>query len=265
VEYMSPALNWGEWFAISIPVCVVSIFLIWLVLLYSFGSSSTDRIQPVRYTKDPFVFSQIFVSLVTMITILLWCFQSNISATIGDMGVIAIIPLVAFYGTGILRKQDWDNLAWSVVFLAMGGISLGKAVLSSGLLDDVDVLIKKLVEGLDIFTILITFSFLVLVLSTFISHTIAAVLLVPIASQIGNSLKEPHPRLLIMTTALICSAGMGLPVSGYPNMAAINLENEVGERYLDVEDFLKNGLGSSVLALGVVLSIGYVVMRMIGL
>lgn len=53
-----------------------------------------------------------------------------------------------------------------------------------------------------------------------ISHTIAAVLLVPIATRIGESLDEPHPRLLIMATALICSAGMGLPVSGFPNMTA---------------------------------------------
>lgn len=30
----------------------------------------------------------------------------------------------------------------------------------------------------------------------------------------------PHPRLLIFATSLICSAGMGLPVSGFPNLQA---------------------------------------------
>lgn len=34
-----------------------------------------------------------------------------------------------------------------------------------------------------------------------ISHTIAAVLLVPIAERIGSSLEEPHPRLLIMVSS----------------------------------------------------------------
>lgn len=33
-----------------------------------------------------------------------------------------------------------------------------------------------------------------------ISHTIAAVLLVPIATRIGESLEDPHPRLLIMVS-----------------------------------------------------------------
>lgn len=37
-----------------------------------------------------------------------------------------------------------------------------------------------------------------------ISHTIAAVLLVPIATRIGESLEEPHPRLLIMVRTTPC-------------------------------------------------------------
>lgn len=32
------------------------------------------------------------------------------------------------------------------------------------------------------------------VVSTFISHTIASVLLVPIASEVGKNLPIPHPR-----------------------------------------------------------------------
>jgi phosphate transporter len=63
-------------------------------------------------------------------------------------------------------------------------------------------------------------SAVVLVVSTFISHTIASVLLVPIAAEVGKNLPQPHDRLLIFLTALICSAGMGMPVSGFPNQTA---------------------------------------------
>lgn len=48
--------------------------------------------------------------------------------------------------------------------------------------------------------------------------------------------------MLGQVTALICSAGMGLPVSGFPNLMAVNLEDEVGNRYLSVNDFLKAGV-----------------------
>jgi di/tricarboxylate transporter len=50
------------------------------------------------------------------------------------MGVLAIIPLVAFFGFGVLSKDDFNGFLWNVVMLAMGGLALGEAVQSSGLL-----------------------------------------------------------------------------------------------------------------------------------
>lgn len=50
------------------------------------------------------------------------------------MGVLAIVPLVAFFGFGVLNKDDFNGFLWNVVMLAMGGLALGEAVQSSGLL-----------------------------------------------------------------------------------------------------------------------------------
>lgn len=59
------------------------------------------------------------------------------------------------------------------------------------------------------------------IVSTFISHTIASLLLVPIAKEVGSTLPGDHKNLLIFITGLICSAGMGMPVSGFPNQTAL--------------------------------------------
>jgi phosphate transporter len=59
------------------------------------------------------------------------------------------------------------------------------------------------VQGLAIWPIVALISLFTLVLATSISHTIAAVLLIPIAAEIGAALDEPHPRLLIMVTFLV--------------------------------------------------------------
>ena len=48
--------------------------------------------------------------------------------------MLAIIPLVAFFGFGVLSKDDFNGFLWNVVMLAMGGLTLGEAVQSSGLL-----------------------------------------------------------------------------------------------------------------------------------
>lgn len=65
----------------------------------------------------------------------------------GEMGVLAIFPLVAFFGFGVLNKDDFNGFLWNVVMLAMGGLALGEAVQSSGLLleiSNVSTLLVKL-------------------------------------------------------------------------------------------------------------------------
>lgn len=63
------------------------------------------------------------------------------------------------------------------------------------------------------------------VVSTFISHTIASVLLVPIAKEVGSKMPGHPETLLIFLTALVCSTGMGMPVSGFPNQTAYALRS----------------------------------------
>jgi phosphate transporter len=50
-----------------------------------------------------------------------------------------------------------------VVFLAMGGIALGKGVTSSGLLDVMDEVIRGMVQGLSTYTVVLVLSVIVLV------------------------------------------------------------------------------------------------------
>lgn len=45
----------------------------------------------------------------------------------GEMGVLAVIPLVAFFGFDVLNKDDFNSFLWNVVMLAMGGLALGGA------------------------------------------------------------------------------------------------------------------------------------------
>lgn len=42
--------------------------------------------------------TQWFIMFVTFLTIGLWCIESQIESIVGDMGVIAIIPMVLFFG-----------------------------------------------------------------------------------------------------------------------------------------------------------------------
>lgn len=223
LQNMSPAPGWGVWFFIALPVCIISILMIWVLLLVTFRPGRNTTIVPIRPMKDKFTGIQWFISIVTLATIALWCVSHQLESVFGDMGVVAIIPIVLFFGTGILTKEDFNNFLWTIIILAAGGLALGKAVNSSGLLHTIAESITARVEHLSLYAVLCVFAALIGVVATFISHTVAALIVLPLVQQVGQSMSEPHPRLLVMGSVLMASAAMGLPTSGFPNMSKFTL------------------------------------------
>jgi len=67
--------------------------------------------------------------------------------------------------------------------------------------------------------VLVVFASLMIVVATFISHTVAALIILPLVAQVGQGMSEPHPNLLVFSSVIICSAAAGLPTSGFPNMS----------------------------------------------
>ncbi|KAJ1749981.1 low-affinity phosphate transporter [Coemansia sp. RSA 1821] len=266
INTMYPTPSWFQWFAVSIPVCIACDLGIWLLLLLVYRpNKTTPAIHQARFTSERLTRRQIYVCIVTIVTVLLWCFESSLSFIFGDMGIVAVIPLVLLFGfPKVLSKEDFNNFLWTVVMLAMGGIALGRAVDSSGLLHELAGHIERVVDGLPLFAVLCVFCGLILIVCTFVSHTVGSLIILPIVSEVGARLPEPHSRLLVMGAALMASGAMGLPVSGFPNMNAIMLEDTLGNPYLTTMDFFKAGIPSSVIAYFIIISIGYSIMLMLG-
>lgn len=126
---MEPPLDWLQWFAISLPVASCSVLLvrcpcfdvpntrlkftwpsqIWAFLHIGYRWESDLAIAPIKPHGDKFDRTHLFVAVVTLFTISLWCIEKNLEEWIGDMGIIAVIPLVAFFGTKILSKEDFHK------------------------------------------------------------------------------------------------------------------------------------------------------------
>ena len=62
--------------------------------------------------QDPITWQQVYIVAVSLLTVALWCFNSKLQGVTGEMGVIGILPLVAFFGFGILHKARDALLAW---------------------------------------------------------------------------------------------------------------------------------------------------------
>jgi phosphate transporter len=61
---------------------------------------------------------QVVVVVVSIMTVVLWCCSTAWAEVIGNQGIVALLPLVVFFGTGILQKDDFNSFLWHVVMLA---------------------------------------------------------------------------------------------------------------------------------------------------
>lgn len=265
VELMEPTPLWAEWFIVSVPVSVGALLLVWLVLVFSLPD--TVKIAPVVSSGERFNRVQYFVVFVSALTIVLWCFANLLSGVFGEIGVISVIPIVLFFGSGVLTSEDWNNFLWTIVALAMGGIALGKAVASSGLLSTVARVIQEhVILGMGLYSVCLVFGFLCLVILTFISHTVSALILLPLVKEIGQTMANgdnDYSNLLVMLNVFLCSVAMGLPTLGFPNVTAICMTDQMGRNYVNVREFITRGVPSSAVGYLVVVTVGYAVMKII--
>jgi phosphate transporter len=109
LQAMDPPLDWSKWFAVALPVSALSLLLIWLVLLVSYKPGRTAdgdelQVKAIRPPKDSFTLKQYWVTFVCVTTIVLWCLEHELEGIVGHMGIIAILPIVAFFSTGVLKK-----------------------------------------------------------------------------------------------------------------------------------------------------------------
>lgn len=196
-------------------------------------------------------------------------------------------------------QDDFDQFLWTVVFLAMGGISLGKGVTSSGLLDVMDDIIRDIVDGLSLYTVVLVLSGIVLV-SRVLCYSSSSMNVAILGrfyfhqsyyrkraigtdcqrsrEQDGRKPAEsvdfPHrshllrwngyARLWVPEPNCVCGAIPWLHVFVLTSLScSATQEDDMGQLYLTNIDFLKNGVPASIIATMVRFSSIYTVYSML--
>ena len=127
--------------------------------------------------------------------------------------VVALIAAALLTALGMLSRSDVDSIDWNILILMWGGLALGNAMPLTGLVDVITELPLAELRG---FWLSLAIVILAVGLSTFMSNTAAANLIIPIAMAIGAT----QALQLALLTALACSFAMALPISTPPNAIA---------------------------------------------
>ncbi|GIQ80018.1 hypothetical protein KIPB_000741 [Kipferlia bialata] len=211
-------------------------------------------LQTINYSehtelKRDLTHQQVLTYAIFVATVVLWLLSGALDYVFGDMGIIALIPFVVYFGFHILERQHLAQLPWAIFLLLGGGRVLGQVCHSSGLVDWLAELAEDFCvdRGIGAWGTMGVFGVIVLLVGSFVSHTVAAFILIP--PLVTMSLEMVGSAKMAVCGVLLDSSACLLPVSGFPNICCSGqIDSESGKRYLSNRDFIAAGVVISIIS-----------------
>jgi len=224
-------IDFLKWMLFGLPVAIALTVISCLVLLRLFVKDSTpvvlDFLETKGETQHESTLQRNIVLAVLVITLLFW-----LTGSIHHISVSAVsaIPIVVLTLTGIITVDDVKTMSWDVLILIAGGMSLGLAIESNGVLEHYTSRMHTM--NLSPFSFLLIFAMSSMILSNVMSNAAACVILIPL----GTAMLPGYEMPLAISTALASSAGLFLPVSTPPNAILFSTG------LLEIKDFRFGGI-----------------------
>lgn len=209
------SISFGKWMLMAVPGAVALLLLAWWMLRRLFRSETTSIAINIEAEFDQSRSARIFYAVFAL-TVVLWLTESfhGLSSSI-----VGFLPVVVLLATQVFKEKDIQNVQWHVLWLVAGGIALGKGVADSGLDEWLIDLVSW--ESIGPAIIAAAFAVVALVLSTVISNSASANLLVPIGISLTSSgVVDLDPLIVGFVIAIGASLAMALPISTPPNAIA---------------------------------------------
>lgn len=209
------SVSFGKWMLMAVPAAAALLLIAWWMLRRLFRSETDSIVLNITAEFDRSRGARIFYATFA-VTVLLWLTESfhGLSSS-----VVGFIPVVVLLATQVFNDKDIQRVQWHVLWLVAGGIALGKGVADSGLDSWLISLISW--ESIGVTIIATAFAVVALGLSTVISNSASANLLVPIGiSLTASGVVDLDPLIVGFVIAIGASLAMALPISTPPNAIA---------------------------------------------
>jgi len=237
-----------EWMVLSIPILLLILALTWGALLL-FYRPNTHQLELNLAAAPPLNGRAWLVVGTFLVTVGLW-----LTAPLHGVpeGAVALLPVVVFFGFGLLQSGDLSRVGWDVLFIVGGGLALGVAMDRSDLTRWVVSQVN--LEGLALWSVLLLLAAVAALMTTFISNSATAALLIPIITNLPGIPALP----VTLAVAIAASLSMALPISTPPNAIAYGT-GEVG-----TADMARVGVPITVLGVLLVAVVGVTYWSILG-
>lgn len=224
-------LGFAEWMLLSVPLMLILLFLLWILLQRLFPAGDIT-LQMEEKDHSPYTRRQYYVIGIFAFAVVGWLTSGATGLSAGTIGLFVVIIT---FGSGLLATRDFRAISWDILFMLGGGLCLGVGLKASGL---TATLAQMLPLEQGFLVLLLVLLFLAAIMTTFMSNTATANLLIPIAVSLPQ-----NPFLFAVAIAIMCSSSMAMPVSTPPNAIAF------GSGLIKARDMVRTGLIVTLLAL----------------
>ncbi|MBO4564451.1 MAG: SLC13/DASS family transporter [Bacteroidaceae bacterium] len=252
-EGLNLGIGFGQWMLIMVPLVLVLLFVAWILLRKLFPFTQKTIELTIEGGMKKGVQSKIVI-VTFIVTVLLWLLDS---VTGINSYTVALIPFVVFSMTGVISRQDLEEINWSVIWMVAGGFALGYGLNQSGL---AELAVESIPFGdFSPILILIISGIICYILSNFISNSATAALLMPILAIVCGAMGDKLDAIggtstVLIGVAVAASSAMVLPISTPPNALAY------ATNLVTQKDMARIGLIVGLISMG----LGYGVLYLIG-
>ena len=210
-------LGFLQWMMMAVPLMLVVLFVAWVLIGRIYRSSQKTIELNIESTFDMSRPAKIFY-ITFAGTIVLWL-TGQVHGL--SSSIVGFVPVVVLLSTRVFSPKDLQSIQWHVLWLVAGGIALGVGVGKSGFDQWLIGLIQW--DKVSLAMIVAMLSLVALVLSTVISNSATANLIVPLAMSLATSGGIAiSPVVAAAFVAIGASLAMALPISTPPNAIAIS-------------------------------------------
>lgn len=249
-------LSFAKWMLFGVPIAWVFIFITWIYLVkIAFplklkqlpGGKEVIHSQKKELGRASFEEKAVFV--VFIVAAFSWITRSfllvELNENIND-AIIAITAAIILFAIPSKNRRgdhllDWDTavkLPWGILLLFGGGLAIASGFKNSGLSEWMGQQLSVL-EGINIFIILLAVTALVIFLTEITSNTATAAMMYPIMASLAAALGV-HPYAVMIAAGVAASCAFMLPVATPPNAVVF------GSGYLRIPDMAKAGFALNI-------------------
>ena len=207
-------MDFLRWILYGMPLAIALTAISCFVLLKRYVKNNEPvsfaflKNQPDEAPTAESTLRRKIVLVVIIVTILFWLTSSLHGITVA---AISAIPIVVLTLTGVLTNADIKTLPWDTLLLVAGGLSLGVALESTGIMDHYAGQLKTMNVGPTVFIFILAYA--TMIFSNIMSNSATSTVLIPLGMAIVTGFQSQ----IAVSIGLAASTALILPVSTPPN------------------------------------------------